>query len=157
MNAVKNWAILDSGATSHFLTLAAPTTNITPTTKPIVAQLPNGDRATSTHTCTLDIPMLPSVACIAHIIPHLASHSFILVVMLCNAGSDIAFTKIGCTISYRGHPVLCTNKCTRTGLWMIPLATTHSLALPPTITLTNDLPITIATNVNATSTAAKYA
>jgi hypothetical protein len=94
MDALKNWAILDSGATSHFLTLTAPATNITPTTKPIVAQLPNGERMTSTHTCTLDIPALPAAARLTHIIPNLASHSLILVIMLCNAGCNIAFTKI---------------------------------------------------------------
>jgi hypothetical protein len=156
MDALKNWAILDSGATSHFLTLTAPATNITPTTKPIVAQLPNGECVTSTHTCTLDIPALPAAACLAHIIPNLASHSLILVVTLCNAGCDIAFTKTGCTISYRSRIVLCANKCTRTGLWMIPLnATTPPTT--PTNTPTYNLPVTIAANVEATSTAAEYA
>ncbi len=77
MDALKNWAILDSGATSHFLTLMAPVTNITPTTKPIIAQLPNGERVTSTHTCTLNILALPAAVRLAHIIPNLASHSLI--------------------------------------------------------------------------------
>ena len=85
MDAIKNWAILDSGATSNFLTSTAPVTNIQPTTTPIVACLPNGEHMTSTHTCILDIPMLPAAAHQAHIIPNLASHSLILVVTLCNA------------------------------------------------------------------------
>ena len=170
MDALKNWAILDSGATSHFLTSMAPATNITPTTKPIVAQLPNGERVTSTHTCMLDIPALPAAARLAHIISNMASHSLILVVTLCNAGCDIAFTKIGCTISYHGRVVLCANKCTRTGLWMIPLAATTPPTTPtyvPTDTLLASmrtsthqgltLPVVIAANVEATSTAAEYA
>jgi hypothetical protein len=156
IDAVKNWAILDSGATSHFLTSLAPATNITPTTNPIVARLPNGERVTSTHTCTLDIPALPAAARLAHIIPNLASHSLISVVTLCNAGCDITFGKIGCTISYRGRTVLCANKCTRTGLWMIPLTATTPLTTP-TNAPTTDLPIVIAANVDATSTAAEYA
>ena len=121
-DAIKNWAILNSGATSHFLTSTATATNIQPTTTPIIARLPNGERVTSTHTCTLDIPALPAAARQAHIIPNLASHSLILVVTLCNAGCDILFTKFGCTISHRGRMVLCANKCTCTGLWLIPLA-----------------------------------
>jgi hypothetical protein len=52
--------------------------------------------------------------------------------------------------------VLCANECTRTGLWTIPLAAT-----PPPTTHTNapttNLPIAIAANVDATSTAAEYA
>ncbi|KAL3779570.1 LOW QUALITY PROTEIN: hypothetical protein ACHAW5_000980 [Stephanodiscus triporus] len=41
MDAVKTWAILNSGATSPFLTSSAPATNVTPTTNPIIARLPN--------------------------------------------------------------------------------------------------------------------
>jgi hypothetical protein len=157
INVIKNWAILDSGATSHFLTSTAPMTNITPTTTPIVTQLPNSERVMSTHTCTLNIPTLHAAARRAHIIPHLASHSLILVVTLCNAGCDIAFTKIECTISYRGRPVLCANKCIHTGSWMIPLTPTPAPAAPPTVLPPGNLPTTIAANVDATLTAAKYA
>ncbi len=56
MDAIRAWAILDSGATSHFLMTAAPMTNMHPASKPIIAQLSNGKRVHSTHTCTLDIP-----------------------------------------------------------------------------------------------------
>ncbi len=98
MNAIWAWAILDSGATSHFLTTAAPMTNMCPTSKPIIARLPNGKRVHSMHTCTLDIPALPTSARHAHIISSLASHSLISVVILCNAGCNVIFTKIGWTI-----------------------------------------------------------
>ena len=153
-DAVKNWAILDSGATSHFLTSTAPATNIQPTTTPIIARLPNGERVTSTHTCTLYIPALPAAAHQAHIIPNLASHSLILVVMLCNAGCDILFTKIGCTILHRGCMVLCANKCTCTGLWLIPLALTATTT--PSNMAAAHPPTKIATNVKVTSTATEY-
>ena len=149
MDTIKNWAILDSSATSHFLTSTAPATNIQPTTTPIVARLPNGECMTSTHTCTLDIPALPAAACQAHIIPNLASYSLISVVTLCNAGCNIMFTKIGCTILHRGRMVLCANKCTRTGLWLIPLASTATMT--PSDTLAAHPPTKIAANTEATS------
>ena len=91
---IKNWAILDSGATSHFLVADAPAHDVTKATTPITVQLPNGERINSTHTCNLPIPELPASARIAHVMPGLASHSLLSVVKLCNAGCDVAFTKI---------------------------------------------------------------
>ena len=119
MDTINNWAILDSGATSNFLTTSAHVTNIQPTQKPIVAHLPNGEQVRSTHTGTLDLPDLPVAAHLAHIIPGLASHSLISVVTLCNAGCDVLFTKNGCTITHRGRTIMCGSKCMRTGLWII--------------------------------------
>jgi hypothetical protein len=146
-------AILESGATSHFLTAAAPMTNMHPTSKPIIAQLPNGKHVHSTH--TLDIPALPTSAQHAHIISDLASQSLICIVTLCNAGCNVFFTKIGCTITYRSKVILCGSKCTRTGLWMIPLC--------PTLPASTDnkqasmLPPLIAANVDAASSVGEYA
>ncbi len=124
MDAMGAWAILDSGLSRHFLTTAAPMTNMHSTSKPIVAQLPNGKRVHSMNMCTLNIPALPTSAQHVHIIPGLASHSLISVVTLCNAGCNVIFTKIECTILYHGKLILCGSKCTRTGLWMIPLCPT---------------------------------
>jgi hypothetical protein len=92
-NTIKQWAILNSGATSHILMTNMPATNIVPTTKPIIAHLPNGKRVHSTHICTINIPSSPSRARAAHIIPGLASHSLLSIVSLCNAGCTIHFTK----------------------------------------------------------------
>jgi hypothetical protein len=151
-NTIKRWAILDSSATSHFLMTNAPATNIVLTTKPIIVRLPNGERVHSTHTCTINIPSLPPRARAAHIIPGLASHSLLSIVSLCNAGCTIHFTKIGCTIIYCGRTIICGHKCTRMGLWMIPLS--EDTSPPPA----NFQPtIAMAANVDATSSAAKYA
>jgi hypothetical protein len=90
---IKRWAILDSGATSRFLTINAPATNIIPATVPLIARLPNGDKVQSTHTCTLDLPVLPVGTRAAHIIPGLASHSLLSVVTMCNAGCTVTFKK----------------------------------------------------------------
>jgi hypothetical protein len=144
MDAIRAWAILDSGATRHFLTTVAPMTNICPTNKPIIARLPNGDRIHSMHTCTLNIPALPASEQHAHIIPICASYSLISIVTLCNAGCNVVFTKIGCTITYRGKG----SKCTCTGLWMIP----PLCPIPPSTTSNNNtLPTVIMANVDATS------
>jgi hypothetical protein len=155
MDAKRAWAILDSGATSHFLTTAAPMTNMRPTSKPIIARLPNGKRIHSMHMCTFNIPALPASARHAHIIPSLASHSLISIITLCNAGCNAVFTKIGCTITYCGKVILCNSKCTCTGLWMIPLCPT----LPSTANnnQANTLPTVIAANVDATSSTGEYA
>ena len=56
MKSIKDWAILDSGATSYFLDTTAPITNITPESKPLTVKLPNGACVSSNHTCTLTLP-----------------------------------------------------------------------------------------------------
>jgi hypothetical protein len=155
MTSIKAWAILDSGATSNFLTTNAPATNVQPADKPLVAQLPNGAQVQLTHTCLLNLPMLPKAARQAHIIPGLASHSLVSVVTLTNAGCKVHFTKIRCMITHRGKTILCGSKCTHTGLWMIPLTTSPGLI--PEQATASGLPIAIAANINATSTVAEHA
>jgi hypothetical protein len=134
----------------------APATNILPTTMPIITCLPNGERVHSTHTCTLDLPLLPPSAQLAHMIPGLASHSLLSVVTMCNAGCTITFTMIGCTIMYRGKTIVCRHKCQQTGLLMVPLTPDSSTAPTSTPTIRPSA-IAVATNVDATSFAAKYA
>ena len=116
MKNVREWAILDSGATSHFLVLEAPMTNVRPAKTPLTVKLPDGAHIKSTATCMLAMPDLPSKAREAHIIPGLSHHSLLLVVTLCNAGCDVKFTKIGCYVKYRGKIVMTGAKCTNTGL-----------------------------------------
>ncbi len=99
---IKRWAILDSGATSHFLTTDAPATNIILAAVPFFAHLPSGDKVQSAHTCTLDLPDLPAGAQAAHVLPGLASHLLLSVITMCNAGCTVTFTKINCTTSYCG-------------------------------------------------------
>ena len=92
---INRWAILDSGATSHyFLTTDAPATNIILADVLLIARLPNGDKVQSMHTCTLDLPDLPDGARAAHIIPGLVSHSLLSVVTMCNAGCTVDKTPL---------------------------------------------------------------
>jgi hypothetical protein len=74
--------------------------------------------------------------------------------------SDVTFTKINCTIVYRGRTIVCGHKCTKTGLWMVPLQGTHARAASsPTVLSepTTEPTFAIAANVEATSSAVEYA
>jgi hypothetical protein len=159
---IKLWAILNSGATSHFLTTDAPTSNIIPASVPLIARLPNGDKVQATHTCTLNLPDLPAGARAAHIIPSLVSHSILSVFTRCNAGCTVTFTKINCTSTYRGCTIICGHKCTHTGLWMIPLRAHDSQAANPPGSIDHTPPTAVPTdavaaNVDAISSTAEYA
>ena len=56
---IKEWAILDSGATSHFLVVDAPVNDVMTADNPINVKQPDGACVASTHTCSLRIPNLP--------------------------------------------------------------------------------------------------
>ncbi len=117
-----------------------------PATTPIWAKLPNGNTICTTHMCTLQLDHLPEKARHAHVLPHLATHSLISVVNLCNAGCEVIFNKIGCTMKHRGKKIVCGHKCTNTGLWMIPLDNTHARLTSPTITPTK-IPVSTIANI----------
>ena len=118
------WAILDSGASSTFLLSRAPVHNAQVAANPLNIKLPNGTTIQSSHIAELALPQLPKQARLAHIVPGLASHSLVSVVKLCNAGCKVVIDDISCEIQYRGAPVIKCSKCTRTGLWMLPLTET---------------------------------
>ena len=80
MQNFHEWAILDSGATSHFLVIAGPTIDLQEAKNPLSVKLPDSARVRSTHTCTLATLELPAKARIAHIIPGLAAHSLLSIV-----------------------------------------------------------------------------
>ena len=119
---IKNWAILDSGATSNFLITDATIEDERPTLNAITAKLPDGRSVTTTRKGRIRWRDLPKKARWAHKLPGLATHSLISVTTLCDAGCTVNFTKIGCHVTYRGKTILCGRKCKKSGLWMIPLA-----------------------------------
>ena len=119
---IKQWAILDSGATSNFLLSDALMHDERPSLKPITAKLPDGRRVTSTREVRIRSRQLPEKARWAHKMPGLATHSLISVTKLCDAGYTVNFKKIGSQILYRGKVILCSRKCKKSSLWMIPLA-----------------------------------
>ena len=129
-NVIK-WAILDSGATSHYIMTIAPVHKKIPAVSPITVTLPDGTRVSSTHECELALPQLPAAARFGHISPSLASHSLLLVVKLCNAGCDVSFKDIICELRFRGRLLLSGSKCHRTGLWFVPLTKEAQTPLGP--------------------------
>ena len=135
MQNFHEWAILDSFATSHFLVIALPTSDLQDAKNPLSVKLPDGARVNSTHMCTLSIPELPSKARIAHIIPGLTAYSLLSIVQLCNAGCEVIITKIACTVHYKGRLILQGKKFSRTKLWMVPFyARPITLNTGPSIT-----------------------
>ena len=52
---LKNWAILDSGASSHFLLATAPVKDKMIAKVPLTVKLPNGEMVQSSHMAALDI------------------------------------------------------------------------------------------------------
>ena len=118
---LRRWAILDSGASSHFLFSTAPISNKIVADRPLGVKFPNGDTLRSSHVAELDLPLLPAAGRQAHIVPGLASHSLVSVVKLCNAGCQVDIRDISGEIRYRGNIIVRCSKDTRTGLWMIPL------------------------------------
>ena len=137
---IRQWAILDSGATSPFLCMDAQATGVTPTKDPITVTIPDGTKLTSTHTRELDVPNLPKAARTGHILPGMSAYSLVSVVTLCNAGCRVIFDMIGVTVTHRGRLVMEGRKCTRTGLWMVPISrtATEKGGRTPTITPINN-------------------
>ena len=71
------YAILNSGATGHFLVEGAPIVNKRIAIKPITITLLSGSTIQSTHTCNINITWLPYRVTEAHIVPGLSHASLI--------------------------------------------------------------------------------
>eukprot|EP00978_Attheya_sp_CCMP212_P008669 scaffold20390_cov59-Attheya_sp.AAC.1 len=98
INILIDQAVADAGATGNFMVPGAPVTNISPTKKPIVINLPDGSQIKSTHTCKIDNPDLPQEARHAHIVPGLAHTSLVSIKMLCDAGCTVTYDKNACNV-----------------------------------------------------------
>ena len=118
---LRRWAILDSGASSHFLLSTAPVLNKMVADRPLRVKFPNSDTVCSSHIAELDLPLLPSRGRVAHIVPGLASHSLVSVVKLCNAGCQVDIRDISCNIWCRNETIVKYSKDVGTGQWMTPL------------------------------------
>eukprot|EP00978_Attheya_sp_CCMP212_P021045 scaffold61041_cov42-Attheya_sp.AAC.1 len=103
----------------------APVTNIAPTKKPIVINLPDGSQIKSTHTCEIDNPDLPQEARQAHIVPGLAHTSLISIKMLCDAKCILTYDDEACTVYYKNKIVWIGKRDPSTGLWILALKPTN--------------------------------
>ena len=114
---ITDWAVLDSGATSHCLIIDATATKVTHANNPVTFTIPDGSTLKSTHR-ELDLPQLPMAARIGHVIPGLASRSLMSVVQLTYAGCGVHFLKHYVTVTYRGRVVLEGAKDINNKIWM---------------------------------------
>jgi len=125
----KSPAILDTGATGHFVTTDAPFTNKRAAIPGITAQLPDGGTIQSTHTCSLALPFLPAAAREAHIFQFLASGSLISIELLCDHGCTALFNARTVTIKNKDCIVLTGTRLSITKLWNLEVP--HIVSAPP--------------------------
>ena len=115
---IRKWAILDSGASSHFLVVGALVVNKQVSADPMVVAYADGAKIISREEGLLDLPELPDKVRRCYIFQGLASHLLTSVVKLCDAGCKVSFTKfgVGVQVRYRGRFILYSSNCTKTGL-----------------------------------------
>ncbi len=106
----------DAGATSTFLMTGAPVKNMKVSKKPLAIQLPN-----STHTCNLDIDLLPEEATEVHIVLDLAHTSLISICQLCDNGCTVTYDKHACKVYCINNLVWLGTCKPKTGLWVLLL------------------------------------
>ena len=94
-------ALLDSGASDHFLTVRSKVKNVRPTSNPITVTIPTGAKINSTKECDLDWPELPQAARNGHILPSLKNMALVSVTKLCDAGCEVIFRHNCCLIVYK--------------------------------------------------------
>ena len=92
------YALSDSGASSHFLVEGSAVVNVKAAEFPIAIKLPDGSIIYSTHTCNLDIPWLPEEMTEAHIVPGLQHSSLISTKKFCDAGCKVVFDEQECRV-----------------------------------------------------------
>ena len=124
------YAILDSGATSHFLLKGAAVKNAHPSKDPLKIKLPDGSFINSTHTCNLDIPWLPKEITEAHIVPGLAHSSLVATRKFCDAGCSIIIEINECLIFYKDKVVLTGARDYSSGLWKVPINPASPTTMP---------------------------
>ena len=98
-------AILDSGATSHFVTRELPLLNIRQAPNPISVLVPNGDSMHADHVATLDLPQFSPAATTAHVLPDMASGSLLSVGQVADDGCYIIFSATEALVT-RSPPIL---------------------------------------------------
>ena len=76
---IKDWAILNSGATSNFLVTEVPVADSVLAINPVTVTIPDGAKVQSTYDCKLAMPGFPAQARIFHFVPGLALRSLISV------------------------------------------------------------------------------
>jgi hypothetical protein len=112
-------AIVDTGATGHYITSNLPYTNKQAANPPLQVHLPNGSIITLTHKATISIPHCDLDACEAHLFDELST-PLISVGQLTNNGCEALFTRDKVIISKGNNIVMQGVRNASTDyLWMI--------------------------------------
>jgi hypothetical protein len=114
--------ILDSGCIAYFLLGNSKCKNKVLPETPLEVCLPNGATIASTHTATLNLPLLPHESRHAHILPGLTKHSLLSVGKICDSG---------CAVTFTATKVEVTNGGSKICMWRIPLETSITLQITP--------------------------
>jgi hypothetical protein len=94
-------------------------------------RLPNGATIASTHTATLNMPLLQHVSRQAHILPGFSQHSLLSVGQMCDSGCAVTFKSTKVTVTH-GESKILTGQCDKeSGMCRVPLETTIPLHIAP--------------------------
>ena len=115
------YAILDSGASHHFLLNDAPTKSKDTKHDRKEVKLPDGTVINSSHKCELDLHRVPKEASDGYILPDMKNHSLLSVTHLCKAGCQVNFTGETCIVTYKGKEIMRGERSKTNGLWLVPL------------------------------------
>jgi hypothetical protein len=119
-------AIVDTGATGHYLDTAAEKhcTKITPTSNGPSVQVANGETIETTKRVIVPLaaPELSTQAKTGHIFDSLQSGSLISIGQLCDDDCVALFSKYDVKIIKNGQGIILGKRNLNNGLWNIPLA-----------------------------------
>ena len=124
------YAIVDSGTTTHMLTPHAPCVNKT-SCSGIPIKLPNNTFTKSSHTANMDMPFLSPEATKSHIVPAFKDYSLFSVAQLTRLGYRVIFDD-RVIIMKNGIEIHDGHFDEKSGLFWIKI-TQNSLRTPPTI------------------------
>jgi hypothetical protein len=96
-----------------------PCINVRPTPNPLQVFLADSSHITSTHEAKLDLPMLPRLACQAHLLPALQPNALLSIGQLCDHGCTAEFTSTAVIISKHNNTPVLQGYRDPIGLWRI--------------------------------------
>jgi hypothetical protein len=133
----KHSANADTGSTGHFISLSDTSIllDVRPTTAPVTVFLPDGSKATSTHTALINWPHLPVEARLAHVFPTFAG-SLISIGQLCDCGFTASYNKDNVIIRNNDTIILSGVRDQNTKLWMLDMS-----SCPADIMIEETMPI----------------
>ena len=121
-------AIVDTGATAHYINAQAPCTNKRTLQNPTIVGLPNGNHLLGTEEADLKLN-LPEQARKATIFQKMTKMSLLSVGALCDANMTAIFNKNTVKIHDSNNKCILTRRRDSTnGLWTLPLETNNPQA-----------------------------